>query len=75
MGKKWLRGTEEDAHPDRAHRRGGWCGVEAGRRELASGGYGGGKRTTRGLTKHKKGGWLGVPCGGGEGRGPWYGVA
>jgi hypothetical protein len=30
MGKEWLDGTEEDTHPDPAHRRGGWCGVEAG---------------------------------------------
>jgi hypothetical protein len=36
MGKEWLGGTEEDTRPNLAHRRGGWCGVEAGRRELAS---------------------------------------
>jgi hypothetical protein len=36
MGKEWLWGTEEDTRPDPTHRRGGWCGVEAGRRELAS---------------------------------------
>jgi hypothetical protein len=36
MGKEWLGGTEEDTRPDPAHRRGGWCGVEAGWRELTS---------------------------------------
>jgi hypothetical protein len=35
MGKEWLGGMEEDTHPDPAHRWGGWCGVEVGRRELA----------------------------------------
>jgi hypothetical protein len=29
MGKEWLEGTEEGTCPDPAHRRGGWCGVEA----------------------------------------------
>jgi hypothetical protein len=53
MGKEWLRGMEEDTHPDPARRRGGWCGVEAGRRELASGGYGGEKRTAHGLIERK----------------------
>jgi hypothetical protein len=43
MGKEWLGGTEEDTRPDLAHRWGGWCGVEVGQRELASGGYGGEK--------------------------------
>jgi hypothetical protein len=27
---------EEDTRPDPAHWRGGWCGVEAGQRELTS---------------------------------------
>jgi hypothetical protein len=31
MEKEWLGGTEEDTRPDLAHRRGGWCGVEADR--------------------------------------------
>jgi hypothetical protein len=35
-GEGVARGTEEDTRPNPAHRRGGWCGVEAGRRELAS---------------------------------------
>jgi hypothetical protein len=53
MGKEWLGGTEEDTCPDPAHRRGGWCGVEAGWREIASGGYGGEKQIARGLIEHK----------------------
>jgi hypothetical protein len=30
-GEVVARGMEEDTRPDLAHRRGGWCGVEAGR--------------------------------------------
>jgi hypothetical protein len=35
-GKEWLGGTEEDTRPNPAHWRGGWCGVEVGRRELVT---------------------------------------
>jgi hypothetical protein len=41
--------------------------VEAGRCELASGSYGGGKRTARGLTEHKGG--VGLGCRVEEGKG------
>jgi hypothetical protein len=63
MGKEWLRGTEEDTRPDPAHRRGGWCGVETGRRELASGDYGGEKQTPRGLIERKTKRWGGSSAG------------
>jgi hypothetical protein len=54
MGKEWLKGTEADTLPDPAHRRGGWCGVEAGRRELASAAMAGKKTTSvRGLNECK----------------------
>jgi hypothetical protein len=71
MGKEWLRGMEEDTHPDPARRRGGWCGVEAGRRELALGGYGGEKRTAHGLIERKNktmGGSVWATPHGGRGR-------
>jgi hypothetical protein len=76
MGKEWLRGTEEDTRPDPAHRRGGWCGVEAGRRELASAAMAEKKTTSvRGLneckTKQRGGGpsWA-MPHGGRGSTGP-----
>jgi hypothetical protein len=59
MGKEWLRGTEEDTRPDPAHRRGGWCGVETGRRELTLGDYGEEKQTPRGLIERKTKRWGG----------------
>jgi hypothetical protein len=54
MGKEWLGGMEEDTRLDPAHRRGGWCGVEAGRRELASAAMAEKKKmSTRGLIECK----------------------
>jgi hypothetical protein len=69
MGKEWLGGTEEDTHPDPAHRRRGWCGVEAGRQELASVAMVEKKTTSvRGLneckTKQRRGALWAMPRGG-----------
>jgi hypothetical protein len=53
-GEGVARGTEEDTRPNPAHRRGGWCGVEAGRRELASAAMAEKKTTSvRGLNECK----------------------